>query len=269
MSQHFQENADRFLGFTELYSEMRPKCPPHVPDLLTRYIGYEPGVVIDMGCGPAISTLVWSGRSQQIIGVEPNVEMIATARRNASDCPDIRFVNAFADDTGLESGSADVITCSQSFHWMEPVATLKEIARLLKPGGVFAAYDCDWPPVSVWQADAAFDKLYQTVRKIEAADPRFKDTIVRFDKAKHLQSLRDSGVFAYTREVLFSNTEPCDARRFVGIVLSQGSFQAILRADEGLIKPHLDEFANTVKAVFGAETHQVEFSYRMRLGIRK
>ena len=41
--------------------------------------------------------------------------------------------------------SADIVTCSQSFHWMEPEPTLAEIARILRPGGVFAAYDYDWP----------------------------------------------------------------------------------------------------------------------------
>ena len=35
----------------------------------------------------------------------------------------------------------------QALHWMEPAPTFGEVARLLRPGGVFAALDCDWPPV--------------------------------------------------------------------------------------------------------------------------
>lgn len=32
-------------------------------------------------------------------------------------------------------------TVAQALHWMEPASTLAEVARILRPGGVFAAYD--------------------------------------------------------------------------------------------------------------------------------
>ncbi len=50
-----------------------------------------------------------------------------------------------------------IVTCSQSFHWMEPHSTLAEIARILRPGGVFSAYDYQWPPTVHWQAETAFN----------------------------------------------------------------------------------------------------------------
>ena len=59
----------------------------------------------------------------------------------------VNFVSGFSDNTGLENSSVDIITCSQSFHWMNPETTLNEASRILKKGGVFAVYDCDWPPV--------------------------------------------------------------------------------------------------------------------------
>jgi SAM-dependent methyltransferase len=41
-----------------------------------------------------------------------------------------------------------LVTCSQSLHWMEPEPTFAEVARILRRGGVFAAYDYDWPTSS-------------------------------------------------------------------------------------------------------------------------
>ena len=69
------------------------------------------------------------------------------------------FVEGYADNTGLEAGSADIVTCAQSFHWMDPRSVLPEVARLLRPGGVFAAYDYDVVPVIEPRVDAAFSRV--------------------------------------------------------------------------------------------------------------
>uniref|UniRef100_UPI001C2FFD80 class I SAM-dependent methyltransferase n=1 Tax=Lysinibacillus sp. GbtcB16 TaxID=2824761 RepID=UPI001C2FFD80 len=71
----------------------------------------------------------------------------------------LSFVKGYSHELDLAGDFADVITCSQSFHWMEPQSTLREFARVLRPGGVFAAYDCDWPPAFNWQVEEAFRKL--------------------------------------------------------------------------------------------------------------
>jgi SAM-dependent methyltransferase len=81
------------------------------------------------------------------------------AARRIAALPD-RAVFALADgsaeDTGLPGQSADIVTASQAMHWFDPGRALPEIARLLRPGGVLAAYDCDWPPAVNWQVDAAY-----------------------------------------------------------------------------------------------------------------
>lgn len=37
--------------------------------------------------------------------------------------------------TGLPDGAVDLVTCAQSFHWLEPTGTLAKVARILRPGG--------------------------------------------------------------------------------------------------------------------------------------
>ena len=133
------KNAGRFEGFARLYDSARPACPAYVVEILTRYLGRRPRTVVDLGCGSGRSALAWRGAAGRIIGVEPGGDMLTQATANARGARDVTFIRAFSDGTGLAGGSADIVTCSQSFHWMEPAATLREVSRLLGPGGVFAA----------------------------------------------------------------------------------------------------------------------------------
>ena len=82
--------------------------------------------------------------------------MLWLTRSNVAD--NVTYISAFSDNTGLDNCCADVITCSQSFHWMNPETTISEVSRILKKGGVFAVYDYDWLPVCDWKAELEFNK---------------------------------------------------------------------------------------------------------------
>ena len=143
-------------GFADHYDAYRPSPPAVLLEALARYAGGPPlRRVVDLGSGTGLSARAWSSRADEVVGVEPNPKMLAVARAQTAE-PSVRFVEAFAADTGLEDGAADLVTCSQSFHWMDRAATLAEADRLLRPGGVFAAYDYDMPPLVHPEVDAAF-----------------------------------------------------------------------------------------------------------------
>ena len=259
------KNADRFKGFAELYDNTRPTCPPYVVEVLTRYLGHCPQTVVDMGCGTGLSTLVWKDAADKIIGIEPSEDMITQAIKNAGNTHNIAFIRAFSDKAGLDSGIADIVTCSQSFHWMEPESTLREVARLLKPNGVFAAYDCDWPPVCDAALDSAYQDLDDYFDKVETDISDF----IKYPKGQHLENIRKSGHFGYTREIVFANTESCDANRYYSFALSQGGTKVILRKNPALIEKEIAAFKIAVDHYFRDKTLPIEFCYRMRLGIKK
>lgn len=261
-----EKNAERFTGFADVYESARPSVPRYPVEAICRYLGKSPDTVVDLGCGTGLSTAIWEGAAKRVIGIEPSQDMISVARRKSST--PVSFIQAYADDTGLEDNSADVAVCSQSFHWMEPNATLKEVNRILKYGGVFATIDCDWPPVTLWQAEKAYMELYGRVKYIEKTNPNVKDTFTRYPKDKHLENIRSSGFFRYTRELLFANTESCTAERLVNIILSQGSLQTILKKAPGLIEKDIDDFRKTVQSIFQSERFNIDFCYRMRIGIK-
>ena len=139
MHAELQKNADRFTGFADVYDEARPSMPQYPLQVLQRYLGRRPTMVVDLGCGTGLSTAVWVGRCDTVVGVDPSTDMLAVA--SSRQLPGATFVRAFAHQTGLPDGCADVAVCSQSFHWMEPKSTLREVGRILQPGGVFATVD--------------------------------------------------------------------------------------------------------------------------------
>lgn len=178
-----QKNADRFRGFAEVYDQAGPTMPRYPVEVVRRYLGRNPETVVNLGCGTGLSTRVWEAVSDRVIGVEPSGDMLAVAQEKRRE--KLEFRQAFANETGLTAECADAVICSQSFHWMEPVSTLREVNRILKPGGVFAAIDCDWPPVADWRAEEEYMRLYGRVKELEKTLPEVKDTFVRYAKDRH------------------------------------------------------------------------------------
>lgn len=162
-SSHLLANIEQFSGFSDLYDSCRPKAPLFVVDLVRQLSGIErPDLVVDLGSGTGLSTMIWANAADQVIGIEPNDDMRAEAarRRDEAGSKYIRFISGLSNKTGLESESADVITVSQALHWMEPHSTFDEVARVLKPGGVFIAYDCDWPPCVHYECEEAWSSCF-------------------------------------------------------------------------------------------------------------
>lgn len=258
-------NANRFFGFARLYEENRPSLPYTACALILNYLGRKPNQIVDLGCGTGLSTLAWIDQCDHVIGVEPNEEMLSVARQKSNR---ISFVKAYSDNTTLPEHSTDIVVCSQSFHWMNPTDTLTEVNRILKSNGVFATVDCDWPPVCCLEAELAYTQLLNKVRAIEQEDDRIFKTFQRWDKEKHLQNIKQSGYFRYCREVVFFNKEKCSADRFIGIALSQGGLQTILKTQPDLIEEDIRLFANSIRSIYEDREFDVGFCYRMRIGIQ-
>jgi ubiquinone/menaquinone biosynthesis C-methylase UbiE len=268
MKENVQLNADRFLGFADVYNNARPTCPEKVKEIILNYLGYKPRLVVDIGCGTGLSTRVWSDTSDKIIGIEPGKDMMKIAKEESSKLKNISFISRFSDNTGLEDGCADVVTCSQSFHWMNPKTTIPEVERILKKGGVFAVYDCDWPPVCNWEAELEYKKLFEKVNNIESSNTKIKDSFIKWSKDNHLSNIKNSNKFRYVREIVFSNSENCSAARFINLALSQGGLQSIIKNEISEINPYLIDFKNNIKNIFCDSEFEVYFCYRMRIAVK-
>ena len=268
MSSHIERNVERFMGFADVYDEYRPKPPAIIVDVLTQLAEVEmPDLVVDIGSGTGLSTRIWSGRARKAIGIEPGRDMRAEAERQSAGLPDISYRDGISTATGLPDGCADIVTCSQSFHWMEPAPTLAEIARILRDGGVFAAYDCDWPPTMNWRAEQAYIESTRTYHRLQeqSGDSR---SVGRWPKDRHLSEIQSSGFFRFTKEIFVHSVESGNADRLVGLALSFGGVEALLKAGLSEDEVGITKLREEAKRALGDEPSPWYYSYRIRVGVK-
>jgi ubiquinone/menaquinone biosynthesis C-methylase UbiE len=245
-------------GFALQYDSFRPAPPAVLLDVLTRASGVErPRRVVDLGCGTGLSTRAWAARAGEVVGVEPQTPMREQAEA-ATDAANVRYVAAYSDATGLAEGSADIVTCSQSFHWMDPVATLAEAARILRVGGVFAAYDYDVPPFVEPEVDAAFERYFWLRREVRERLGLQRGG-ARWPKEQHLERIRDSGRFRRARELVLHGEIEGGADRVVGLALSIGPVFEELEQE-------IEELRAIAERALGNRVVPWLVSYRLRLG---
>ena len=253
-------------GFAAAYHAFRPRPPAALVDVLRQLAQVErPDLVVDLGCGTGLSTALWTGSAREVVGIEPLDDMRAIAEAN-NRARSIRFQGGVAQRTGLPDGAADIVTCAQSLHHMEPESVLSEVERILRPGGVFAAYDYDWPPVVHREAEEAF---FAFMNRVTALRTRFGITseMQRWNKDAHIARL-ERRRFRYTRELVLHHREECTAVRWIGFTLTIGIVPAVL--DLGLPEAELgvEAFRETAARVFGDGVLPWHVSYRVRVAIR-
>ena len=259
-------NEQTFSDIAAVYHSSRPEMPKQASMFIQNYLGHEIHTLIDLGCGSGLSSIPWCESCEQVIGIDPNEEMLKIARGIFKD--NLSFRQGFGSDTGLPEGSADAVVCSQSFHWMEPDATLKEIHRILAKGGVFAAIDYDWPPVSHWELERCFEELYSSAKETVRKQQAEKQTFARWDKSQHLSRIQQSALFRYSREILFSSEESCTAKRLYQMALSQSWIDTALKIAPDRIQPQLDRYRQLMEEFYGDASFPITFCYRMRIAVK-
>ncbi len=262
-------NADRFSGFAELYNRYRPRPPEVIVDLLTQLAAKQRPVVVDLGSGSGLSTLIWTRCAGEVVGVEPNADMRAEAERGAlnSGAGIVRFIGGLSTATGLPDRYADIVTCSQSLHWMEPEGTFAEVARILRDGGVFAAYDCEWPPTLNAEAEQAYNACRAKAEALERS-LRPAPEVHQWNKGGHLQRIMQSGRFRYVKEVGLHHVESGGAERLVGLALSQGEIATLLKHGIDEDETGITALRETARHALGDAIVPWFWTYRLRLGVK-
>ncbi len=249
-------------GFPAQYDRWRPAPPAALLDLLCRIARVErPRLVVDLGAGTGLSTRAWAERADAAVGIEPNPDMLAHAEQ-ATAAANVSFVEGYSNATGIDDAAADIVTCSQSLHWMEPAETFAEAARILRPRGVFAAYDYDLPPAVHPEVDAAFDE-YQRRRGEARRAQGIEMGAERLPEGKegHLARMRGSGRFQVSRELLVHGVDEASGERVVGLATSIGP------ALEEETAAALENLRSVCDRVLGEELTTWHVGYRVRVGI--
>ncbi|HZR31474.1 MAG TPA: methyltransferase domain-containing protein [Terriglobales bacterium] len=98
-----------------------------------------PGRVADLGCGSGVFSAILSENGFDCLGLDISYGLVALGQRLR---PNIRFLTADIEALPLPSCSLDGVMLSGVVHHLpDPRACAREVFRVLKPGGVFMAFD--------------------------------------------------------------------------------------------------------------------------------
>ena len=151
--------------------------PEYLP-FLVRHLDVHPGMtVVDVGCGTGVYTRILASRLQGeglAIGVDVSATMLTQAEQIAQEegwGELLAFRQGDATALPLPDAFADRVFCN-SLLWLlpDPVAALREMRRVLRPGGfVFAA-----------EPDGGLTHSYDPSRpRLSALEQRFQKAYVR------------------------------------------------------------------------------------------
>ena len=100
--------------------------------------------LLDAGCGTGHTALAFAPHVAQVVAVDLTEQMLAQGRRLAAErgIANVSFQRGDVESLEHPAGSFDVVTSRYSaHHYQHPVRALREIRRVLKPGGVFLLAD--------------------------------------------------------------------------------------------------------------------------------
>jgi SAM-dependent methyltransferase len=131
-----EERLARSSSFGEIasqYERFRPGPPQEAVDWIL-----PPGAkkVVDLGAGTGALSRVLISKVADLFAIEPDDRMRAVL---AQEVPAVTTLSGRGESMPLPDASVDAVVASSSWHWMEPVSALNEVARVLVPGGVLGA----------------------------------------------------------------------------------------------------------------------------------
>lgn len=129
--------TQQFTGRTAAYKKGRSDYPEKLFDDLYKTYGFSASSVLaDIGSGTGKFCRPLLERGSTVYAVEPNEEMLDSAKQAFYGNALYHPVLASAEKTTLPTHSVDHVTCAATFHWLDAGAFLAECRRILKPDGL-------------------------------------------------------------------------------------------------------------------------------------
>ncbi len=241
-----QEKARRSGSFGAVashYGRYRPGPPPEAVNWI---LPTPVGTVVDLGAGTGALTRLLTDRAAEVIAVEPDDRMRSVL---VDEVPGISAVKGRGEAIPVPDASVDAVLASASWHWMDPVATLAEVSRILTPGGILGVLWSGPDP------EGAFLVRARTILSDQFA------TVVMGDAFRPAPSLEIPSGFPFDRPEtqVFRWDVALDADALIGLL---GTFSRIITMPEENRRRLIDEarrLLGELLAVEGEVTVDVTF----------
>jgi ubiquinone/menaquinone biosynthesis C-methylase UbiE len=126
---------DRRAGSYESGVTSRWRDPVQRESLEALQLGADDRL-LDVGCGTGAASRSAASVAASVVGIDLSPEMIRQAQRLAEGFANVHFEIADSEHLPFEDGAFTAVLCSNSFHhYPDPARAVREMARVLAPGG--------------------------------------------------------------------------------------------------------------------------------------
>ncbi|MEV0626096.1 class I SAM-dependent methyltransferase [Nonomuraea wenchangensis] len=127
-----------FDRVADAYEAGRPSYPDEMFRAVCELTGVDldGATTVDVGAGTGILTRALRARGSHVVAVDPAGVMLARLRaRSDGGPPLVAAVQGDGNALPVADGVADLVTYGQSWHWLDPAASIAEARRVLRPHG--------------------------------------------------------------------------------------------------------------------------------------
>jgi SAM-dependent methyltransferase len=116
-----------YRGSAAYYARYRPGYPPGLIAVLAERAGLDgTGRLLDLGCGTGNVAIPLAAHVAEVVAVDIEPEMLAELRRSAP--PNVRAVEARAEEVDASWGTFRLATIGAALHWFESAFVLGQLA---------------------------------------------------------------------------------------------------------------------------------------------
>lgn len=132
---------DDTSGLAVLHTGLNPARFGYMKRVLTEELGIDAAglEVLDVGCGGGLLAEEFAALGAHVSGVDPSVESLEVARAHARERGlEIDYRPGVGEELPFADASFDTVYCCDVLEHVDDVRrTVREIARVLRPGGAF------------------------------------------------------------------------------------------------------------------------------------
>ena len=124
--------------FSTASDDYKRDLPDYPPALFAWLAGIAPGAqqAVDVGCGNGQAAVALAPFFERVLATDASAAQIAQAVAAGG----VEYRASPAETIPLDAGQADLVTVAQAIHWFDHPRFFAEVDRVLKPGGVLAAW---------------------------------------------------------------------------------------------------------------------------------
>jgi SAM-dependent methyltransferase len=236
--------STRGFASADVYERGRPDYPAAAIARIVSTLDLRPGrTVLDLAAGTGKLTRLLVPSKANVIAVEPVREMRAELERRV---PGVVVLAGTAERMPLTDRYVDAVTVGQAFHWFKQDEALREIHRVLRPGGGVAL---------IWNAR---DERHPVQAALSEVFDAFEGDTPRRKQRDWRTLLPDSGLYERCERALFEHEQVVDEQGLVERVVSTSFIAAAPQ-------PVRDEVETRVRGIARATEQPIRLPYMTEL----